>query len=497
MRRLLIIILSLGLFLVVVSNLVNLAQSLHQELLTFLPAALANLIFGVVGGALLGLFALLGYLVFRFTRPPRPRPAPRLAKEKPQVAEQNLEAVQQQLEQIQDQVAREELSTRVREIQASLVEGELRVVVFGTGSAGKTSLVNSLLGRPAGAVAETMGTTTTPQTYCLQVPGAGRQIRLTDTPGILEAGCLGEEREEEARALATQADLLIFVVDNDLQKAEYLTLKALADMGKRSLLVLNKADLYLAADQEQILTRLRQRVEGLIQGLDVVAVAAAPSPVTLPSGEVFTPPPQLRPLVRRLGAILRAEGENLLADGILLRSHLLGEQARRLLDHQRRREAEAVVERFQWITAGVVAATPLPVVDLLATAAVNAQMVMAIGRVYGCDVNWERGRELSFSLGKTLLQLGIVKGVLEIVTTALDLSIVGLMVGRAIQGVSAAYLTRIAGKSFIEYFRQDQSWGDGGISEVVQRQFELNRREQFMRIFLQQAVTRVVRRLDS
>jgi len=57
------------------------------------------------------------------------------------------------------------------------------------------------------------------------------------------------------------------------------------------------------------------------------------------------------------------------ADNILLQSQRLGEEARKLIDAQRRRQAEKV-ERFQWIGAGVVSVMPLPVVDLLATAAV-------------------------------------------------------------------------------------------------------------------------------
>jgi uncharacterized protein (DUF697 family) len=69
-----------------------------------------------------------------------------------------------------------------------------------------------------------------------------------------------------------------------------------------------------------------------------------------------------------------------------------------MIDAQRRRQAEKVVERFQWIGAGVVSVTPLPVVDLLATAAVNAQMVVEIGRIYGCELNL--GRELALSLAK-------------------------------------------------------------------------------------------------
>ena len=149
----------------------------------------------------------------------------------------------------------------------------------------------------------------------------------------------------------------------------------------------------------------------------------------------------------------------------------IGRRSQKLIDSQRRRQANKIVDRFQWIGAGVVSVTPLPVVDLLATAAVNAQMVVEIGRVYGCELNMERGRELALSLAKTLASLGIVKGALQLVTTALQLNIATLVLGKAIQGVTAAYLTRIAGKSFIEYFRHDQDWGDGGRRKLYKGSF--------------------------
>jgi hypothetical protein len=107
----------------------------------------------------------------------------------------------------------------------------------------------------------------------------------------------------------------------------------------------------------------------------------------------------------------------------------------------------------------------------------------------------DRGRELALSLGKTLASLGIVKGAIELFSRALQLNVATYLIGKAIQGVTAAYLTRIAGKSFIEYFRHDQDWGDGGITEVVQRQFQLNRKDEFIKAFVQEAIARVVRPL--
>ncbi|MFO8040709.1 MAG: GTP-binding protein [Sodalinema sp.] len=424
------------------------------------------------------------------------RPSPRVPENKSEAASVNLKAVRSQVEQIQDEVARQALKARSQAIESNLSQGNLQVVVFGTGSAGKSSVVNAILGRVVGRVSAPMGTTTVGETYTLNLPGLEREILITDTPGILESGIEGNERGEVARQWATEADLLLFIVDNDLRQSEYEPLQVLAEIGKRSVVAFNKADLYAEGDREVILARLRARLRGIVPPSDIVAISANPPVVRLVTGEAFTPDPEIMPLIRRIVAVLRAEGEDLLADNILLQSQRLGDEARRLLDGQRRRQAMKIVDRYQWIGAGAIAITPLPGVDLLATAAVNAQMVVELGKVYGCELNLERGRELALSLGKTLASLGIVKGVVQLVATGLQFHVGTLVIGKAIQGVSAAYLTRIAGKSFIEYFRQDGDWGDGGITEVVQRQFELTQKEEFVKAFLKDAVARVVEPLQ-
>ena len=430
---------------------------------------------------------------------------------KTEAAQETLRAIKQQVAQIEDEVAKQALLGRSQEIEATLSGGELQVVVFGTGSAGKTSLVNALIGRIAeslgnlepklaqtiGKVDAPMGTTEVGETYRLKLKGMNRQILITDTPGILEAGVAGTEREKKARLLATGSDLLLFVVDNDLRSSEYQPLQTLAQMGKRSLIVLNKIDLYTQTDTETIITHLRDRTSDFLKPTDIVAIAANPQSIEGENGEIFYPEPEILPLLRRMAAVLRAEGEDLVADNILLQSQQIGDEARKLIDSQRRRQAEKVVDRFAWIGAGVISVTPIPVIDLLATAAVNAQMVVEIGKIYGCDLNLEQGRELALSLAKTLASLGIVTGAIKLLSTALQFNVATIVVGKAIQGVTAAYLTRIAGRSFIEYFRHNQDWGDGGITEVVQRQFELNRRDEFMQEFIQQAISKVIKPLTA
>ena len=206
--------------------------------------------------------------------------------------------------------------------------------------------------------------------------------------------------------------------------------------------------------------------------------------------------PEIDALLRRIAQVLHSDGEELMADNILLQCRRLSEQGRQLLGEQRQRDAEAVVERYVWISAGVLAATPLPVVDLLGAAAVNAQMVVEIGRIYGVSLSRASAQDLAVSVGRTLASLGVIKGGLSVIGSTLSLNLPALLLTRAVQAVGAGWLTRVAGRSFITYFQQDQDWGDGGVQEVVQRQYDLNRRDSALRSFLQAAFSRVVEPLQ-
>lgn len=492
--RLVIVIAAVVLILGMVVWLIDLLSRLYYSVALTSPV-LGNLLLAVLLGLLVALVVAAVYYGFLFTRPKQRHPLPQAPVHRTDAAQESLDAVERQIAQIQDQITQQALLERSRALAAALSRKEFQVVVFGTGSAGKTSIVNAVLGRMVGSVGAPMGTTTIGEVYRFRFKSLEREIQITDTPGILEAGIVGTEREQLARQLAATADLLLFVIDNDLRQSEFAALQALAAIGKRSILVLNKIDLYLEADVQAILNRLQQQVHPWIGAEDIVAIAANPQPVPLDTGEMVQPDPEIIPLLRRMVAVLRAEGEDLIADNILLQAQRLGEEARQLIDSERLQQAEKIVDRFQWIGAGVVSAMPLPGIDLLAAAAINAQMVVELGRVYGCEMNLERGKELAVSLAKTLVSLGIVRGATELFAIALQTNIATFVVGRAVQGVTAAYLTRIAGKSFIEYFRQDQSWGDGGMSQVVQEQFRLNQRDEFIKAFVQQAIDRVVQPL--
>ena len=481
------------LLIVVLSLVLQAINSLIWQLSYWLPGWLVGpALLMVLAVMAMVIYPLLGPMLRSLRRGEQTTPTPQAPSSRQEAAKRNLESIEQQLSQLSDTVARASLEQRRQDVEASLERGDLVVVVFGSGSSGKTSLIRALLKDQVGQVGAAMGSTQSVQRYRLRLGGLQRAIQLRDTPGILEAGDTGLEREREARNDAVAADLLLFVVDADLRASEFKVLKALGDLGKRTILVLNKCDLRGETEESRLLQLLRRRCEGLVATQDVVSASGAPQSIPRPGGKPLQPKPEIEALLRRMAHVLREDGEELLADNILLQSRQLADSSQDLLDQQRRGQAVKIVDRYVWIGAGAVAVTPLPGVDLLATAAVNAQMVVEIAQVYGVSMSREQGQQLALSLGRTLASLGVVKGGAALMSAALASQLPTLVAGKALQAVTAAWLTRLAGRSFMTYFSQQQDWGDGGMGEVVRRQYDLDRRDLDIKRFLEQALARVV-----
>ena len=414
-----------------------------------------------------------------------------------EAAEQSLDSIDCLLDRLKRDVAREKLIQQRQQVACELERGDLVMVVFGRVSSGKTSLIYALLREMVGNVNSIIRTKPVGCSYRIRLRGLSRGLQLIDTPGILGRGENGLQRELQARRLALRADLLLMVVDGHLQTAEREVIRSLSRLGKRLVLVLNKCDLHGEDEKHRLLELLHKHYGSLREVKDIIACSAAPYFTPRSKCQPLQPLPEINSLIKLLATILHDEGEELVANNVLLQCRYLDKIGRKLLTRQRNREAQSCVERYSWISGSVVAAMPLPGTDLLGAAAVNAQMVIEIASIYEVQLTRKRARELVVSVGRTLAGLGLVKSGVSLIGNMLSLNLPTLLLGRAIQAVTAAWLTWVTGSSFITYFEQDQDWGDGGIQEVVQRHYNLNQRHNSLQDFLRIAVRRVVEPLQT
>jgi small GTP-binding protein len=429
-------------------------------------------------------------------------PAP-LSEDLVNAAEAQARRAEDFIARVGDPSRRGELTRELSELRAADLERaeRLDVVVFGTGSAGKTSLISALLGRSAGAIEAVMGTTRRGESHTYELRGVEGSVDLTDTPGLGEASSQGEARENEARSLAARADLLLFVVDHDLIRSEYEPLVELVRLGKRSIVVLNKKDRFPEEDLAAILAKLRERLAGVVDPADIVAIAAAPKPIPIrfqrPDGTIETTLElqhhDIAPLRKRIAEVLKRDGRLLHVANLLVRGRILEQEAQEQLTRERDQKALAAVEHFQWLTAGTVFANPIPALDILAGGAVQLEMISELARIHGIVLSAGQVRSLAAQMVQALLKLGLIETATSLIAGVFKRTVVGFAAGGAAQAVAMAYLTRVSGKAFIDHFRQGQSWGRDGVDGTVLRQFELNGRSEFLQDFVRQVTERVLR----
>ena len=150
-----------------------------------------------------------------------------------------------------------------------------------------------------------------------------------------------------------------------------------------------------------------------------------------------------------------------------------------------------VIKKYMWITGGVILVNPLPAVDFLATTSVNLQMIMELSKIYEIKLTKKDAKDLSKSLLSALAKQGILKGGLAILSPALATSLTKIIISKSIQSITAGWLIKIVGLSLIEYFKNGQDWGGGGIQEVVDKIYRISKREDILNNFVKEAISKI------
>jgi len=232
-------------------------------------------------------------------------------------------------------------------------EAHARLVIVGPVNSGKSTLFNLIKGRRVSAVKAVPGTTKG------LVSETFGPFTLVDTPGFGEVG--GVDRASVARAAAEEADLALLVLDAaaGLHQSDYELYQELRAADAPLVVALNKIDL-IKRDLSDALEDVQHKL-----GATVIPISA------------------------KTGA---GVGERLLP--AIVESHpwmtvALG----RALPEYRRQLSRGLIRNAALLN-GVIAAEPIPILDIPLLLASQVRLVLRIAAVYGESLSVRHAREL-------------------------------------------------------------------------------------------------------
>ncbi|GJM24289.1 MAG: hypothetical protein DHS20C16_07040 [Phycisphaerae bacterium] len=222
--------------------------------------------------------------------------------------------------------AQRALRDELRNLDHKSTESTLEVIVFGAINGGKSSLLNAICGQDRFATDVVGGATT--QSSEISFPDMGKII-LRDTPGLQEL--FGDRRALIARTQVGKADVVVFVIADDLRDFELDEIKDVAAIPKRVLVCFNKRDCYTSADADALHKRITERLDGIVESADVVQTQAIDVARTVEvqkadgttETRTETKPRDVSGLTERLVSILESEGQQLLVRTMLQRAREL------------------------------------------------------------------------------------------------------------------------------------------------------------------------------
>jgi len=386
--------------------------------------------------------------------------------------------INQLAQEAENHQALQTLREQVAQLLWELDRQEIKVAVTGGKSVGKSTLIQVLK----------------------QNLETQNLVSLEETAPLFREA--GENSDATVLAEVAKSDFVLFLTNGDLTDSEFKTLQQLKAANQPTILVFNKQDQYLTDESASILLSLKQRMQG-----NVVATAAFPIAIKVRKHEadgavqewMEQPAADIQQLTQQLGEVLAQQGQRLVWVTTMRKAGLLKAEAKNWLNRTRRDRATPIIEQYQWIAAAAAFANPVPALDILATAAINAQMVIDLGKIYQQKFSLEQAQTVAGTMGSLMLKLGLVELSTKAISTVLKSNAVTFVAGGVVQGVSAAYLTRVAGLSLVEYFQQQEIAIDSGTSlnlenlrQTLQRVFQQNQQIGFLQGFVKQGVKRLL-----
>ena len=227
-----------------------------------------------------GLFLLISgagaWVVWRLLVPKKKKPAP---PPKP-LSESELE--QRVKEHAEAGLDVSEIRRELEELRGRREAGQIFVAMIGRISTGKSAIIRAMLPN-AEVESDPRGGTTREVRHYTWTSSAGDQLVLTDVPGLDE---VGNELDDMAREEGTRAHVVVFVTDSNITREQHHELYSLLELGKPTVVALNKMDQYKQKDLELIKQRLKEHVKkaGDVQVVAISAGGTQQVTLQLPDG---------------------------------------------------------------------------------------------------------------------------------------------------------------------------------------------------------------------
>ena len=272
------------------------------------------------------------------------------------------------------------------------------------------------------------------------------------------------ENREKSIADLNDFDITLFLITGDLTNSEWEFLQSLNHSHHRLLLLFNKQDQYLPEERVEIFQKVQQQVSNILDESSVFSISVAPKPLKVRKHQedgtieeyLEETKVNLEPLNQYLLTLVSQEKENVILGTIWRQAQQIKQTAKDHLNQARRDRALPIIEHYQWLSAGTALVNPVASLDLLATAVINGQMVLDLSAIYQQKFSFSQAQTVAKELGELIVKLGLVELTTQSLGSLLKTNAVTYLAGGAIQGISAAYLTRVAGLSLVEYFQAQE-----------------------------------------
>jgi GTP-binding protein Era len=310
---------------------------------------------------------------------------------------------------------------------------DLLIFVVGEANAGKSSIINGLLGENMAEVKAIAGWTRETKLYKFS-----DHLFVVDTPGMNETDTIELGSGVEASA-QKQADIIVFVVNlagsrTPQERQAFRNLKA---FGRPLVVAANKVDTITETDRAEVHDDLLRRFE--------------------------TEPAHIRMVSATTG-----EGMEELSVSIF---QILESEGAGLLWAKNARHREALV-RNAILTAATAAfgigVIPIPLADIIPLTALQSGLWMKIGKIYGYDVTQEAAKGVITSVAAGTVGRGVFRQALKTLGAATG---IGAGITAAIAGAVAASMTYGLGRSAQEYYRSGQTKSANQLMDIYKGAF--------------------------